>query len=89
MKGYYCDNCQQDVDISDEEEKILTYNNLLVSGKLVRCPYCITETISAPIRNKSLRSVGSGMCGGGLSSSYPNGLTITEKKIYPRKRGED
>lgn len=88
MKSYYCETCQKTVDLTDEEEKILSHNKLLVSGKLIKCPYCITEAISAPIRNNSLRAVGSGMCAGGLSSPFPNGLTST-KTLYPRKRAGD
>ena len=42
---YICKNCKHKFDFNPEHEKYYKMDELIVDGKLVKCPYCIKEKI--------------------------------------------
>lgn len=85
MRSYFCNSCQQNAYLSDDEVEVFKYHKLYSNNKLEKCPYCIEKSLRAPIRRNSPRSAGTGLGFHELGGFYTNGGT-SEVWVHPRKR---
>lgn len=85
MWQYHCSTCGEKVSLSDDEKEVFTYHKLLNFNKLSKCPFCIEETLRAPIRRDSPRILGSGLAFHELGGFYSNGGT-GEAIVHPKKK---
>lgn len=85
MVRYLCSSCQKMINLSDDEFNVFKENSLYKNNVLLKCPYCITEPISATIRVNMPRA-DNGMSWSGLSGFYPS---VHSSHIIVKPRTKD